>query len=132
MLGYQRTDGLDQSHFCRYLTGSIELMKASARAATIFIFFFFIFFNGVQVYLILQRVAGAKAKFNTACTNALLNTVFQCNKIKGTDTATTPKNALITYTLNEMAVNRIDSQNIAVNSPTSRLYAIRVNPAAIE
>src|SRR5687767_5865927 len=31
-----------------------------------------------------------------------------------------------------MAVNRIDSHNIAVNSPTSKLYAIRVNPAAIE
>jgi two-component system phosphate regulon sensor histidine kinase PhoR len=107
-------------------------MKTSARAATIFIFFFFLFFNGVQVYLILQRIAGAKAKFNTACTNALLSTLFQYNKIKGTDTAATPKNALITYTLNEMAVNRIDSQNIAVISPTSRLYAIRVNPASIE
>src|SRR5687767_5106414 len=107
-------------------------MKSSARAATIFIFFFFLFFNGVQVYLIMQRIAAAKAKFNTACTNALLSTLFQYNKIKGTDTAATPKNALITYTLNEMAVNRIDSQNIAVSSPTSRLYATRVNPASIE
>ncbi|HEV7780160.1 MAG TPA: HAMP domain-containing sensor histidine kinase [Chitinophagaceae bacterium] len=107
-------------------------MKTSAKAATIFIFFFFLFFNGVQVYLISQRIAGAKAKFNTACTNALLSTLFQYNKIKGTDTAVTPKNALITYTLNEMAVNRIDSQNIAVTAPTSRLYAIRVNPASIE
>jgi two-component system, OmpR family, phosphate regulon sensor histidine kinase PhoR len=107
-------------------------MKTSAKAATIFIFFFFLFFNGVQVYLISQRIAGAKAKFNTACTNALLSTLFQYNKIKGTDTAATPKNALITYTLNEMAVNRIDSQNIAVTAPTSRLYAIRVNPASIE
>ncbi|HUR66896.1 MAG TPA: HAMP domain-containing sensor histidine kinase [Chitinophagaceae bacterium] len=107
-------------------------MKSSARLATIFIFFFFLFFNGVQVYLILQRIAGAKAKFNTACTNALLTTLFQYNKIKGTDTAVSPKNALITYTLNEMAVNRVDSQNIAVSSPTSRLYAIRVNPGSIE
>ncbi len=107
-------------------------MKTSAKAATIFIFFFFLFFNGVQVYLISQRIAGAKAKFNTACTNALLSTLFQYNKTKGTDTAATPKNALITYTLNEMAVNRIDSQNIAVTAPTSRLYAIRVNPASIE
>jgi two-component system, OmpR family, phosphate regulon sensor histidine kinase PhoR len=107
-------------------------MKPSARVATIFIFFFFLFFNGVQVYLISQRIAGAKAKFNTACTNALLATLFQYNRIKGTDTAATPKNALITYTLNEMAVNRVDSQNIAVSSPTSRLYAIRVNPASIE
>src|SRR5687767_7677617 len=107
-------------------------MKRSARAATLFIFLFFIFFNGVQVYLIWQRIAAAKAKFNVACTNALQATLFQYNKIKGTDTTVTPKNALITYTLNEMAVNRIDSHNIAVNSPTSKLYAIRVNPAAIE
>jgi signal transduction histidine kinase len=107
-------------------------MKRSARIATIFIFSFFLFFNGVQVYLILQRIAGAKAKFNVACTDALLATLFQYNKIKGTDTAATPKNALITYTLNEMAVNRLDSQNIVVNAPTSRLYAIRVNPASIE
>jgi signal transduction histidine kinase len=107
-------------------------MKTSARAATIFIFFFFLFFNGVQVYLILQRITAAKAKFNVACTNALQSTLFQYSKIKATDTAATPKNALITYTLNEMAVNRLDSQNIAVNSPTSRLYALRVDPASIE
>ncbi len=107
-------------------------MKRSARTATIFIFFFFLVFNGVQVYLILQRIAGAKAKFNIACTNALLSSLFQYNKLKATDTTVSPKNALITYTLNEMAVNRVDSQNISVNSPTSRLYAIRVNPASIE
>jgi len=107
-------------------------MKTSARGATIFILFFFIFFNGVIIYLISQRITAAKAKFNTACTNALLATLFQYDKIKGTDTAASPKNALITYTLDEMAVKRVDSQNIEVNSPTSRLYALRVNPAAIE
>jgi two-component system phosphate regulon sensor histidine kinase PhoR len=106
-------------------------MKTSARGATIFIFFFFIFFNGVLLYLTSQRIAAAKAKFNTACTNALLATLFQYDRIKGTDTAVTPKNALITYTLDELTVNRLDSQNIAVRSPTSRLYALRVNPAAI-
>lgn len=107
-------------------------MKTSARVATILIFLFFLFFNGVQVYLILQRIADTKTKFNVACTDALLSTIFQYNKIRGTDTSVTPKNALITYTLNEMAVNRLDSQNIAVKAPTSRLYAIRVNPASIE
>lgn len=107
-------------------------MKTSAKAAILFIFFFFLFFNGVQVYLISQRIAAAKAKFNTACTNALLSSLFQYNKSNGTDTTATPKNALITYTLNEMAVNRIDSQQVTVTAPTSRLYAIRVNPASIE
>src|SRR5215212_385484 len=107
-------------------------MKTNARVATLFIFLFFLFFNGVQVYLIFQRISGAKAKYNTACTNALQATLFQYNKLKGADTASKPKNALITFSMNELAVNRLDSQNIAVKSPSSRLFAIRVDPLAIE
>src|SRR5688572_2259890 len=106
-------------------------MKTSARNATLFISFLFLFFNGVQVYLIFQRIAGTKAKFNTVCTNALLSTLFEYNKLKGTDTASKPKQALITWSLNDIAVNRLNSQNIAVQS-LSRLYAIRPDPAAIE
>jgi len=107
-------------------------MKTSARNATLFISFLFLFFNGVQVYLILQRVAGTKAKFNTVCTNALLSTLFEYNKLKGADTASKPKQALITWSLNEMAVNRLDSQNIALRSSSSTLYAMRVDPTSIE
>ena len=107
-------------------------MKTSARNATLFISFLFIFFNGVQVYLIFQRIAGTKAKFNVACTNALLSTLFEYNKLNGTDTASKPKHALISWSLNEIAVNRLDSQIIALRSPSSRLYAMRVNPATIE
>ena len=107
-------------------------MKTSARNATLFISFLFLFFNGVQVYLVLQRIAGTKAKFNTVCTNALLSTLFEYNKLKGTDTASKPKQALITWSLNDIAVNRLDSQNIAVQSPLSRLYAMRPDPASIE
>jgi hypothetical protein len=107
-------------------------MKTSARNATLFISFLFLFFNGVQVYLILQRIAGTKAKFNTVCTNALLSTLFEYNKLKGTDTASKPKQALITWSLDDIAVNRLDSQNIAVRSPLSRLYAMRPDPASIE
>jgi len=107
-------------------------MKTSARNATLFISFLFLFFNGVQVYLILQRIAGTKAKFNTVCTNALLSTLFEYNKLKGADTASKPKQALITWSLNDIAVNRLDSQNITVQSPLSRLYAMRPDPASIE
>ena len=107
-------------------------MKTSARNATLFISFLFLFFNGVQVYLVLQRIAGTKAKFNTVCTNALLSTLFEYNKLKGTDTASKPKQALITWSLNDIAVNRLDSQNIAVRSPFSKLYAMRPEPASIE
>src|SRR5215204_3778280 len=107
-------------------------MKTSARNATLFISFLFLFFNGVQVYLIFQRIAGTKAKFNVACTNALLSTLFEYNKLTGPDTASKPKHALITWSQHEMAVNRLDSQQIAVQSPSSRLYTMRVNPATIE
>ena len=107
-------------------------MKTSARNATLFISFLFLFFNGVQVYLILQRIAGTKAKFNTVCTNALLSTLFEYNKLKGTDTASKPKQTLITWSLDSIAVNRLDSQNITVQSPLSRLYAMRPDPASIE
>ena len=107
-------------------------MKTSARNATVFISLLFLFFNGVQVYLILQRIAGTKAKFNIACTNALLSTLFEYNKLNGTDTASKPKHALITWSLGEMTLNRADSQNIAVQSPSSTLYARRVDPASIE
>ena len=107
-------------------------MKTSARNATLFISFLFLFFNGVQVYLVLQRIAGTKAKFNTVCTNALLSTLFEYNKLKGTDTASKPKQALITWSLDSIAVNRLDSQNITVRSPLSRLYAMRPDPASIE
>src|ERR1043165_2117895 len=107
-------------------------MRTSARNATLFIFFLFLFFNGVQVYLILQRIAATKAKFNTACTNALLSTLFDYSKLKGTDTTSKPKQALITWSLNDLAVNRVDSQNITVKSPSARLFAMRVDPASIE
>lgn len=108
-------------------------MKTNARSATIFIFLFFLLFNGIQLYLILQRIAAAKAKYNTACTNALQSTLFQYNKLKGAaDTSSRPKQALILFSLNEFTVNRKDSQNIEMKSTTSRLNAIRVDPATVE
>ena len=64
------------------LLSQFHVMKTSARNATWFIFFLFLFFNGVQVYLVTQRIAGTKAKFNEACTNALLTTLFEYNKLK--------------------------------------------------
>jgi len=62
----------------------------------------------------------------------LLSTVFEYNKLKGTDTASKPKQALITWSLDSIAVNRLDSQNITVRSPLSRLYVMRPDPASIE
>jgi two-component system phosphate regulon sensor histidine kinase PhoR len=107
-------------------------MKTSARNAILFILFLFLFFNGVQVYLIKQRFEGTKAKFNEACTNALLATLFEYNKIRGTADTARPRNALITWSQIDMTVNRGDSQNIAVSSASSRLYAMKVDPAAVQ
>jgi two-component system, OmpR family, phosphate regulon sensor histidine kinase PhoR len=107
-------------------------MKPTARAATIFIFLFFLFFNGLQVYLIWQRIAGTKAKFNIACTNGLLSTLSQYNKLKGVDSVSKPKHVIVTYSQNEIRVNRRDTQNLEFSSALSPILAERVPPAALD
>lgn len=107
-------------------------MKPSARIATLFIFLFFIFFNGVQVYLISQRIEGTKAKFNTACTNALQTTMFQYNRVKGVDTVPRPRQAFMTYSMNEIQVNRKDSHTVEIRSPLSTLRIDSMPPGAVD
>jgi two-component system phosphate regulon sensor histidine kinase PhoR len=107
-------------------------MKTSARAATLFIFLFFLFFNGIQVYLILQRIAAAKAKYTTASTNALQAMLLQQGKLRGPDTTLRPKQAVILFSWNELKVNRKDSQNIEVRSVALPLNAMKADPAMVE
>ena len=107
-------------------------MNRSARIAYVFMLLFFLLFNGLQVYLILQRINGAKAKFNVACTEGLLNTLFQYNKRKAPLPSTRLQQALISWSQKDMQVNRTDSQHIQVTATSTRLYAMRVDPAAIE
>ena len=132
MIANQRIDG---EHFLLKdftLRCLIVLMKGSARIATLFIFLFFLFFNGVQVYLILQRIAGAKAKFNTACTNALLTTLLQYNRHKGVDTVPRPKQAFMTYSMNDIQVNRKDSHSVEIRSPLSALRVDSMPTGAVD
>jgi two-component system phosphate regulon sensor histidine kinase PhoR len=110
----------------------LQLMKPSARIATIFIFLFFLFFNGLQVYLIFQRIGGAKAKFNTACTNALLTTVLQYNRHKGVDTVPRPKQAFMTYSMNDIQINRKDSNTVEIRSPLSTLRVDSMPTGAVD
>ncbi|RYZ00165.1 MAG: HAMP domain-containing histidine kinase [Chitinophagaceae bacterium] len=107
-------------------------MKPTARAATLFIFLFFLFFNAVGVYLIFERIADSKAKFNIACTGALLSTLTQYHKLKGMDSASRPRHALIVYSRKEIQVARADSQRLALRAPLSPLRAERIEPGAAE
>ncbi len=132
MIAYQGTDGLDYSA-CRFILPSyLHMMKTSARAATVFIFLFFLFFNGVQVYLISQRIAGTKAKFNTACTNALLTSLLQYNRHKGIDTVPRPRQAFMAYSMSEITLNRRDSHNVELLAPLSTLRVDSMPTGAVD
>jgi two-component system, OmpR family, phosphate regulon sensor histidine kinase PhoR len=72
-------------------------MKPSARIASLFIFLFFIFFNGLQVYLISERISETKTRFGVACSAALASAISDYNKLKALDSASTPTHAWITY-----------------------------------
>jgi two-component system, OmpR family, phosphate regulon sensor histidine kinase PhoR len=109
----------------------LHLMKASARGATLFILLFFIIFNGVQVYLILERIADAKAKFTSASSRALFSTLLHYDKLTAIDTASRPKNGFVVYSLKEISVNRRDSQTIEFRSSTPVHFG-KARPAFIE
>ena len=66
MIANQRIDGehfLLKDFIFRF---SIELMKRSALVASLIIFIFFLFFNGLQVYLIKERIEESKTRFGAA------------------------------------------------------------------
>lgn len=107
-------------------------MKPSAKAATIIIFLFFLFFNGLQIYLIIERISEAKAKFGNACTTALLSTLSDYHRMKAIDSASTPTHAWIAYSSKEIEVNRTDSQSVKLSTPLSSLATDTVEPAFIE
>ncbi|GAA4333978.1 HAMP domain-containing sensor histidine kinase [Flaviaesturariibacter amylovorans] len=107
-------------------------MKTSARVATFFIFLFFLFFNAVGIYLIVERFADTKAKFNIACTSALLSTLTQYHKLKGMDSASKPRHAFVVYSAKEIRVARRDTQHLDISAPLSPIHARRVEPSALE
>lgn len=107
-------------------------MKPSARVASIFIFLFLIFFNALQVYLIIERISETKRKFGFACTGAVLSAISDYNKLKAIDSASLPANAWVAYSLKKIDVHRLDSQTVKLSAQSSALVTDTVEPAFIQ
>jgi signal transduction histidine kinase len=93
---------------------------------------FFLFFNGLQVYLILERVTEAKTKFGSACSAALLSSLSEYHKLKAIDSASMPRHAWIAYSPKKIELSRLDSQSVKLNAPYSSLVTDTVPPAFLE
>ena len=107
-------------------------MKPSARAASLFILLFFLFFNGLQVYLIIERITEAKARFGAAGSAALLFTLSEYHKLKAIDSASMPHHAWIAYAPEKIEVSRPDPQSVTLSAPASSLVTDTVEPAFLE
>ncbi|HEY0065719.1 MAG TPA: HAMP domain-containing sensor histidine kinase [Flavisolibacter sp.] len=107
-------------------------MKPSARIASLFILLFFIFFNALQVYLIVERITEAKTKFGSACSAALLSTLSEYHKLKAVDSASMPTHAWVAYSPKKIEVSRLDTQTVKLSAPFSSLVTDTVEPAFIE
>jgi signal transduction histidine kinase len=107
-------------------------MKRSARVASLLVFLFFLFFNGLQVYLIIERIKEAKTKFGSAASASLLVALSEYHKLKAIDSASTPTSAWITYAPTEIDVSRLDSQTVKLSAPSSSLISETVEPVFME
>lgn len=119
-------------HLVLSYISQMQVMKPSARGASLFILLFFLFFNGLQVYLILERISESKNKFRRACSAALFSTLSEYNKMKVIDSASMPNHAWIAYSHKKIEVSRMDSQGVKLSTPLSSLVTDTVEPAIIE
>ena len=111
---------------------SIALMKRSALVASLIIFIFFLFFNGLQVYLIKERIAESKNRFGAESSTALMFTISEYIKLKAIDSSATPTNAWVTYARSKIEITRIDSQTVKMSVPSSYLVTDTVQPDFVE
>ena len=107
-------------------------MKPSAQIATIFIFLFFLFFNGLQVYLVIERISETKNKFGFACTDALVFSLNEYTKMKAIDSASLPTHAWIAYAPKKVEVRRLDTGTVTLNAPFSTLKTDSIGRVFIE
>lgn len=114
------------------LLSQLRVMKTSAGIATIFIFLFFLFFNGLQVYLIIERISETKTRFGSACTTALLSTLSEYHRTKAIDSASIPNHALIVYSPEKIEISRPDSQSMKLIAPFSYIGTDSVEAVYIE
>jgi hypothetical protein len=96
-------------------------MKPSLRIAYLFIILFILSFNGLQAYLIMERISESKSKFETGCINSMMASLFEYSKMKGIDSASKPRFAVITYSLKKIEVDRPDSHTVKLTAPNSSL-----------
>lgn len=108
------------------------MMKTSPRIAFLIIFLFFIFFNALQIYLIVGRIAETKTKFQNACSGSLMVALSEYHRQNAVDSAFMPTNAWIAYASKEIELSRIDSQNIRLNVSSSSIITDTVEPVFIE
>src|SRR5688572_30374861 len=106
-------------------------MKPSVRVASIIIFLFFIFFNGLIVFLIIERIRETKDRFNAAASATLLSTLSEYHKLKAIDSASTPTYAWIAYSRKKIEINRLDTQSVTFSVPYSSLVTDTVAPSFI-
>ena len=107
-------------------------MKRSTRIAYLFILLFFIFFNGLLVYLIIERISEAKNKFGSAATGALMSTLNEYNKLKAIDSSSKPTNGWLAYSRKKIEITRLDSQTVKFSVPFSTLVTDTVEPGFVE
>jgi two-component system, OmpR family, phosphate regulon sensor histidine kinase PhoR len=110
----------------------LQLMKPSARAASLFILLFFIFFNGLQGYLIVERITEAKNKFRFASSSSLLAAMSDYNKLKAIDSASMPAHAWIAYSPKKIQVSRPDTQSVQFVAPSSSIITDTVDQGYVE
>lgn len=132
MIFNQRTGGYQDLSSRLILGSSITLMKRSARVAAFLVLLFFLSFNGLQVYLIIERIREAKTKFGTTSSAALLFALSEYHKLKAVDSASTPTNAWITYAPTEIQVSRPDSQTVKFSAPASSLVTETMDAVFME
>lgn len=107
-------------------------MKPSARVASLFILLFLLFLNGLQVYLIFERISEARTKFGVACSTALLTTLSDYHKLKAVDSASMPRHAWIAYSTEKIEAGRRDTQSVQLEVPSSSIITDTIEPAFIE
>ena len=96
-------------------------MKRSALVASLIIFLFFLFFNGLQVYLVRERIAESKTRFGAASSNALMFAISEYIKLKAIDSSSTPTSAWVAYSRQKIGITRLDSQTVKMSTPSSPL-----------
>jgi two-component system, OmpR family, phosphate regulon sensor histidine kinase PhoR len=107
-------------------------MKPSASVASLLILLFFLSFNGLQVYLIIERIEEAKTKFGAAGTSAVMSALSDYHKMKSIDSASAPRYAWIGYAKKKIDVTRVDSQTVTFTSPFSSVVTDTVERALLE